>query len=126
MAYQNFQDLPIWQESVKLAAQLYRYFERGDLKRDFRMRDQARAAAVSIVSNIAEGFEYKSDKQFIRFLTYSKGSVAELISQLYFLREADMIPENDHRFFHEKATEIGRQIGGLIKYLEKGSRIANP
>ena len=117
MAYQNFQDLPVWQESVRLAAQIYRYFETTELKRDFRMRDQIRAAAVSVVSNIAEGFEYKNDKQFIRFLTYSKGSVAELISQLYILREAGMMPEKEHRYFQDKALELGRQIGGLIKYL---------
>jgi four helix bundle protein len=118
MAYQNFQELPIWQESVTLAAQIYRYFETTELKRDFRMRDQVRAAAVSIVSNIAEGFEYRNDKQFIRYLTYSKGSVGELISQLYILHEADMIPEKDHRYFQEKALELGRKIGGFIKYLQ--------
>jgi four helix bundle protein len=121
MAYQNFQELPIWQESVRFAAQIYKYSETPDLKRDFRMRDQVRAAAVSVVSNIAEGFEYRNDKQFIRFLTYSKGSIGELVSQLYILREAGMLPEKDHKYFQETALELGRKIGGFIKYLQSKS-----
>ena len=121
MAYQTFQELPIWQESVRLAAQIYRYFETSELKRDFRMRDQVRAAAVSVVSNIAEGFEYRNDKQFIRFLTYSKGSLSEMRSQLFILYEAGMMTEFDHRHFEEKALELGRKIGGFIKYLQSAN-----
>jgi four helix bundle protein len=121
MVYQNFQELPIWQESVRFAAQIYKYFEAPDLKRDFRMRDQVRAAAVSVVSNIAEGFEYRNDKQFIRFLTYSKGSIGELVSQLYILREAELLPEKDHQYLQETALELGRKIGGFIKYLQSRS-----
>ena len=121
MAYQTFQELPIWQESVRLAAQIYRYFESSELKRDFRMRDQVRAAAVSVVSNIAEGFEYRNDKQFVRFLTYSKGSLGEMRSQLYILFQAGMLPENDLKNFEEKAVELGRSIGGFIKYLESAN-----
>jgi len=121
MAYVNFQELPIWQESVRLAAQIYRYFESTELKRDFRMRDQVRAAAVSVVSNIAEGFEYRNDKQFVRYLTYSKGSLGEMLSQLYILYEAELIPEKDFRYFEEKSLELGRKIGGFIKYLQSAN-----
>ena len=121
MAYQTFQELPIWQDAVRLAAEIYRYFESGELKKDFRMKDQVRAAAVSVASNIAEGFEYRNDKQFIRFLTYSKGSLGEMRSQLFILYEAGMLSENDLRGFEEKAVELGRRIGGFIKYLQSAN-----
>jgi four helix bundle protein len=112
------QSRSLFHQGVRLAADIYRYFEAPDLKREFRMRDLVRAAAVSIVSNNAEGFEYRNDKQFIRFLTYSKGSLGEMRSQLFILYEAGMLPENDLRNFEEKAVELGRRIGGFIKYLE--------
>ena len=121
MAYQKFQELPIWQESVHLAAQIYRYFESTELRRDLRMRDQVRAAAVSVVSNIAEGFEYRNDKQFIRFLTYSKGSLGEMLSQLYILYQAELMPEKDFRDFEERSLELSRKLGGFIKYFQSAN-----
>ncbi len=81
------------------------------------MKDQIRAAASSISNNIAEGFEYGSNKTFIRFLTYSKGSAGEVYNQFTILFKAGMIEYNSYKYYTGKATEIGKKIGGFINYL---------
>lgn len=78
----RFEDLDIWKESTQIAIEIYLVTETGKLKNDFGMRDQLRRAAVSISNNIAEGFEYDNNKDFIKFLRYSKGSSGELRSML--------------------------------------------
>jgi four helix bundle protein len=83
------------------------------------MKDQLRAAATSISSNIAEGFEYFNNRQFIRFLTYAKGSSSELFNQLSILHKAGMMSNEDFQMYSHKALELGNKIGGFIRYLRK-------
>ncbi len=115
--YQSFTDLPLWNDAVDFAAEIYLFCEKGKLKTDFRMKDQLRGAVASICNNIAEGFEYGNKKNFIRFLTYSKGSAGEVYNQLTILYRAGMIDEADYLYFSGKAMTFGRKIGGFIKYL---------
>ena len=117
--YLSFTELPLWKEAVDFAAEIYIFCERGKLKTDFRMKDQIRAAASSISNNIAEGFEYGNSKIFIRFLTYSKGSVGEVYNQFTILRRAGMIDLASYQYFSNKSLQIGKKIGGFIKYLKE-------
>lgn len=115
--HHSFTTLPIWNDAVNFAAEIYKFSDTGKLKTDFRMKDQLRAAVASISNNIAEGFEYGSKRHFIRFLSYSKGSAGEVFNQLTILYRADMLDEKDYVYYSRKAMEFGKKIGGFIKYL---------
>jgi four helix bundle protein len=80
MVYQSFRELRVWQEAKKLAVEIHKRTASGSLSKDFGLKDQMQRAVVSIASNISEGFERKSDAEFIRFLYISKGSLSELIT----------------------------------------------
>lgn len=115
--YKNFREVPLWNEAVDFAADVYRYCEHGHLRTDYRMKDQLRAAAASISNNIAEGFEYDNMKSLIQFLIYAKGSAAEVFNQLAILYRAEVISEDDYILFSSKAMDLNRKIGGFITYL---------
>jgi len=73
----SFEDLIVWQKAIDFVTQVYRVTNQGELKRDFGLRDQMRRAAVSIPTNIAEGFERASRKEYLLFLNIAKGSAGE-------------------------------------------------
>ena len=79
----RFEEIIAWQEARKLASMIYCLTSTGSFARDFGLRDQIRRAAVSVGSNIAEGFERNGNKEFVKFLWIAKGSAGEVISQLY-------------------------------------------
>jgi four helix bundle protein len=127
--YSSFSQLPIWQEAEEFAADIYKFCEKGKLKTDYRMKDQLRAAASSISNNIAEGFEYDNNKDFLRFLLYAKGSCGEVFNQFCILFKADMVKEEDYQHFARRSRRLGKKIGGFIKYLRSynpQSAIRNP
>ena len=115
----RFEDLDIWKASVEIAIDIYIVSEKGKLKSDYGMKDQIRRAAMSISNNIAEGFKYDNNKNFIKFLRYSKGSSGELRSQLYVLKQIDFISESFYDEMYQKLILISKQISGLIKYLKE-------
>ncbi len=117
--YRTFRELPLWNEAVDFAAEIYLFCEKGSLRTDYRMKDQLRAAASSISNNIAEGFEYDNSRSFIRFLTYGKGSAAEVFNQLTILHRAGMIAIEDYEVYSRRALDFNRKMGGLINYLKK-------
>ncbi len=117
--YLSFTQVPLWQDAVDFAAEVYTFCETGKLRTDFRMKDQLRSAAASISNNIAEGFEYGNNKIFIRFLTYSKGSAGEVYNQFTILNKAKMIDETAYKYFSNKSLLLGKKIGGFIKYLKE-------
>jgi four helix bundle protein len=82
MGYESFKELKVWQEAKSLAIDIYKITNQGMLKTDYGLRDQIQKSAVSIASNIAEGYERNSDKDFLRFLYIAKGSLSELLTQL--------------------------------------------
>ena len=114
----RFEDLDVWQRSRILANQIYDMTDGGLFKRDFVLRDQIRRAAVSVMSNIAEGFESKTQVMFIEYLDRAKASAGELRAQLYLALDRNYIDE----VLFEKATSeaqiCSRQIVGLSRYLE--------
>ncbi|MCL0082954.1 four helix bundle protein [Thermodesulfovibrionales bacterium] len=80
---ERFEDLRVWQTAREVVGVVYKMSSTGAFSKDYALRDQIRRAAVSVLSNIAEGFSRRSNKEFIQFLFIAKGSVAEVQSQLY-------------------------------------------
>lgn len=115
---ERFEDLEIWKDAVSVGVQTYQLTCRGKLEKDFSSKDQLRRAAISISNNIAEGFEYNNNKSFVRFLGFAKGSAGELRSNLFVLKEAEMILEEYYIMMKTKLTELSKSISGFIKYLK--------
>jgi len=116
----KFEDVIAWQKTRELVKMVYEMTKEGDLARDFSLKDQIRRAAVSIMSNIAEGFSRQTDKEFIQFLYIAKGSVSETQSQLYVARDLGYIEIEEFNRVYETASEIARLITGFIRYLQVG------
>ena len=114
---ERFEDIEAWQKSRELTRQLYEISSQGSFSRDFGLRDQIRRAAVSVMSNIAEGFERGGDKEFRQFLALAKGSVGELKSQLYVARDVGFVPESQFSELYNLANEIARLLAGFMRYL---------
>jgi four helix bundle protein len=108
---EKFEDLNVWQESVQLSIKLYVLLK--DC-RDFALRDQIQRSSVSIASNIAEGFE-RTNKEFIHFLLISKGSCAELRTQLFIAKEIKLISNEESENTIEKTKKISAMLSNLIK-----------
>jgi len=115
MGYQSFRELRVWQEAKKLAVETYKLAASGSLSKDFGLKDQMQRAAVSIASNISEGYERKSDAEFIRFLYISKGSLSELITQLEIAREVGLIPEELFLPVDDQCSKVGAMLTKLIQ-----------
>jgi four helix bundle protein len=110
MKIEKFEDLEVWKESMNLSILIYRALK--DCK-DFGLRDQIQRASVSIPSNIAEGYERKSNKQYLYFLRISQGSCAELRTQLYLAGEIGEISKVQSYEF----VSLTRKISGMIHRL---------
>lgn len=119
---ERFEDIEAWKKGRELSAEIYRITSDGKFRRDFGLRDQLRRAAVSIMSNIAEGFERGGDRQFRQFLGFAKGSTGELRSQLYVALDGGFIDERAFDRFYTLATQITRMVNGLMAYLARPRR----
>ena len=120
---QRFEELEAWKLARTLSGLIYNVSGTGSFGRDFALRDQIRRAAISIVSNIAEGYERDGDKEFIQFLFMAKGSCGEVRSQLYLALDCAYITQEQFSQLISKAVEVSRVLSGLIKYL-KHSQLA--
>ncbi len=109
----RFEDLIAWQKARKLVRDIYTVTRRRPFSMDYSFRDQVRRAAVSIPSNIAEGFERARRSEFHQFLSIAKGSCAELRTQLYIAFDVEYISEPALKVLLQRAEEVGRVIGGL-------------
>ena len=116
---QRFEDLEAWKISREVTKEIYRISKNDLFIRAYGLRDQICRASVSIMSNIAEGFERDGDKEFINFLSIAKGSAGEVCSQLYIALDQNYISEKEFDFIYAKTTETSRVISGLIKYLKQ-------
>lgn len=119
MVFKQVEDIDVWKRGCRLAVSIYKISQDGSLAKDFGLRDQIRRAAVSIPSNVAEGFERETDKEFIRFLYISKGSCAELKTQLYIVQALEYISKTEIDRLIAECKEISPMLSGLIKYLSK-------
>jgi four helix bundle protein len=114
----RFEDLIAWQKGRALVGTIYRVSSERPFYRDFALRDQIRDAAISVPSNISEGFERNRLPQFCQFLTYAKASCAEVRTQLYLAFDVGYLDEPKLAALLEQAEEVGRVIGGLLAKLE--------
>ena len=110
---EKFEDLIAWQKARELTKQIYRITKVGEFYRDFGLREQIRRASVSIMSNLAEGFERGGRSEFHQFLVIAKGSCAELRSHLYVALDANYIDEETFNNIRALAKETSRIVGGL-------------
>ncbi len=117
--YNNFEDLPIWKESRDLAVWIYKLTKEGKFTKDWCLSNQIRSASLSISSNIAEGFDRSSRKEFIRFLYIAKGSTSEVRSQLLICIELGYLDKNQSERLLERTKSLTKQIGALISFLKK-------
>jgi len=111
----NYLDLKVWQKSKELAARIYRLTNNGAFKKDFRFRDQIRAAAISVPSNIAEGDELGTNKQSIRHFYIAKGSVAEVVTQLMIAEDICYVDSDLIAPIKEDYQHISHMLAKLIK-----------
>ena len=108
----QFEDLEVWQRAMRLSSDVYKSLRN---LRDYGFRDQITRAGLSISSNIAEGFERGSNKDFIRFLYYAKGSCGELRSQTYIGINIGYISKDVAVCWLDEAKQLSLMISGLIK-----------
>jgi four helix bundle protein len=116
--FKNFEEIIAWQKARMLTKEIYNVTNQHHLNKDFGLRDQMRRASVSIMSNIAEGFDRKSKKEFIYFLYISKGSASELRSQVYILRDLNYIDSEQYYDLINLCLEVSKMLSGLISYLK--------
>src|SRR5437660_9099004 len=113
-SFQSFEEIEAWQKARELTSRVYEVSDEGPFARDFGLRDQMRRACVSILSNIAEGFERSGTGEFVQFLSAAKGSAGEVRAQLYVALDRSYIDEQTFRELSAFATEISRMISGLM------------
>lgn len=116
-----FEDLHIWQKAVEFARDIYVLTEKNGLKTDFGLKNQMRDAAVSISSNIAEGFERRSRKEYLNFLNIAKASAGEIRSQLYVSFSVGYIDESELATMREKARFLSGSIANHVKAISGAS-----
>ena len=117
-SWKRFEEMEVWKKGCRLACDVYEVSRDGELGKDFALRDQMRRAAVSIPSNIAEGFELRTDKDFVRMLTIAKGSCGELRTQMYIANRIGVMKADKRVALVKQAEEISKMLGGLIKKLK--------
>ncbi|MFZ5451235.1 MAG: four helix bundle protein [Thermodesulfobacteriota bacterium] len=122
----RFEDIEAWQKGRELTKVIYKITDKGDIAKDFALKDQLRRASISIMGNIAEGFERAGNKEFKQFLAMAKGSVGEVKSHLYVALDAGTMSQQDFTQLMALANEISRLIAGFLRYLKdsdhKGSK----
>ena len=121
----NFEDLEIWKDARILAKNIYKLTHKTDFAKDFSLKDQIRRSSSSVMDNVAEGFDRDGTKEFIHFLTISKGSLSETKSQLYRAMDLQYITQEEFNDCYVLANKIGKMIGGFIKYLRQSDYKGN-
>jgi four helix bundle protein len=121
MTIEKFEDLVAWQKARLLTSKIYAATRAGQFAKDFGLIDQIRRAAVSIGSNIAEGFERGNNKEFVTFLGIAKGSVGEVRSQLYTAYDVGYLADEEISELVELSKDISKLINGLILSLRKSA-----
>lgn len=120
----KFEEVEAWKRARELTKLIYQISSKGDWAKDYGLRDQIRRAAVSTMSNIAEGFERRGAVEFIRFLVIAKASAGEIRSQLYIALDLNYIDSTTFANAKQLAETTSSMIAGLANYL-KGKNIKN-
>lgn len=115
----RFEEMAIWQEARILSLKIFQLTNQELFSKEFRFRDQIKAAAGSVMDNIAEGFERSSRLEFINFLSYAKGSCGEVKSQLYRALDQNYISQETFEELLKNNDSLASSISGFIIYLNK-------
>jgi len=118
----RFEDLKCWQEARKFAKLIYELTNGGKFGKDFRLVAQVSDSAVSSMANIAEGFHRNSNRDFMRFLDYSRASVAETISHCYVALDQGYIGEMEMERVNEQANIVWKKVNAFISYVNKADK----
>jgi four helix bundle protein len=118
----RFEDIKAWQEARILAEYIYDVTWKTKFKADYALADQIKRASISMMANIAEGFDSISNTEFVKFLTYSQRSTSEVQSHLYVAIDQNYIDQGHFEQLYEKCSEVKALIGGFIKYLRTSKK----
>jgi len=119
MKLENFEEIEAWKEARLLVKDLYTKFTNC---RDYAFKDQIQRAGISVMSNIAEGFERNTNKEFINFLSIARGSCAEVKSLLYTATDIGYLESNEFNILCNRANKISGLLNGFISYLKANPR----
>ena len=114
----SFENIKVWKDSRSLVKEVLRTSRRGPLSRDFALRNQIDRAALSIMANIAEGFERDGNKELVQFLSIAKGSAGELRSHLIVAYDLEVIEKEDFENLYQNSKIISSQLSGFMSYLK--------
>lgn len=120
--FKSFEEISSWQKARYFNKRIYEITENQNFKRDFDLVRQIRRASISISSNIAEGFERNTDKEFIHFLYIAKASAGEVRSQLYLALDLNYIEKIEFEELFNDVSDISKLISGFIKYLNDSQK----
>jgi len=116
----KFEDLDVWKLSRKIVNEIYDLSNKDIFSKDFALRDQIRRSAIGILSNIAEGFESGTDKQFARYLKIAKGSAGECRAQLYIALDQEYATQKEFGTLKDKLVNCSGKLSRLVSYLNGG------
>jgi four helix bundle protein len=122
---ERFEDILAWQKARVLTRERYGSTRIGSFAKDYGLKDQVQRASVSTMSNIAEGFERGGDREFVQFLSNSKGSCGEVKSHLYVALDQGYVTQVSFDQLYAKADEVSRLVGGFMNYLRQ-SQLGGP
>lgn len=115
----KIEDIVVWQLAIELTNAIYTITNNNVFNKDFALRDQIRKSAISVPSNIAEGFERNSTNQFLYFLVIAKGSAGELRTQLLIAKNQNYISQSEFEKINKDAFEVSKKLGAFITYLKE-------
>ena len=115
----SFEDLEVWQKASDIAVDSYRITSTGKLSKDYGLKDQFQRASISMSNNIAEGFEYDNNKDFIKFLRFAKGSTGEVRIMIIFFKKINYITDPDFNLMFDKLIQLSKQLRTFIKYIKE-------
>ena len=121
----RFEDIEAWKTARALANLIYSLSSTGPFGKDFGLKDQVQRSAVSVMSNIAEGFESRTQPLFINYLGLAKASAGELRAQLYLALDLAYISKEQFTKAHDLADKVSRQIYRFMRYLEQNKKAYN-
>ncbi|RJP83635.1 MAG: four helix bundle protein [Desulfobacteraceae bacterium] len=113
----RFEDLECWKEARDLVRLVYTFTHKSNFKSDFELKNQIKRSVVSIMANIAEGFHRNSNKDFMRFLDYSRSSIAETMSHCYVALDQNYIDNNDMQKVKFQSDLVWKKLNNFINYL---------
>jgi four helix bundle protein len=114
MRIERFEEIISWQKAKLLTLEIYNIFE---YQKDFNFKNQIQRSAISIMNNIAEGFERRTNKEFVQFLYIAKGSAGEVRSMLYLAKDLNYITEEQYKKLYDEIIVISKLISNFIKTL---------